>query len=276
MKPIQIICFYIVFFGVVHAQNNIEKALKNTRYTKQGNQKLKKEWNNSSGGIIQSSVESHYDSDRVLVDKQSYSDSILAGYHEKYQAHLAKKQIREKNLLKEPELPEMPTFDGPDFHEPDIPKPGTLPPWILNVLLIIVIGFGLFIIFYIILRNTGKSKNNFKKFDDYWNPEIIPVSDLEQRLKQSIIKKKYREAVRIYFTMILKELIRLNQIKWTREKTNLEYLISLRNRSFYTNFSSCIHVFDVIWYGEYEIDFDRFNEVEPIFIAFLNTLKTHE
>lgn len=118
--------------------------------------------------------------------------------------------------------------------------------------------------------------NNFKKFDEYWNPEIVPVSDLENRLKKAITKEKYREAVRVYFTLILKELIRLNQIKWTREKTNHEYLMGLKNKTHYAPFSACIHVFDVIWYGEYEIDKHRFNEVEPTLSAFLNTLKTRE
>ena len=118
--------------------------------------------------------------------------------------------------------------------------------------------------------------NNFKKFDEYWNPEIVPVIDLEHRLKQAMMKEKYREAVRVYFTLILKELIRLNQIKWTREKTNHEYLMGLKNKAYYTPFSACIHVFDVIWYGEYEIDKHRFNEVEPTLRAFLNTLKSHE
>ena len=272
MKLTLIIYCFIGCFGVLHAQDGIEEALKNTRYTKQGNQKLKKEWNNGSGGIIQSKDVS----DGELEDKHAYSDSILAYYHEKYQAHLSKKQAREKNLLKEPELPEMPTFEGPDFDEPDIPEPGTMPPWILNVLLFIVVGFGLFIIFYLILKNSGKSINNFKKFDEYWNPEIVPVIDLENRLKQAMMKEKYREAVRVYFTLILKELIRLNQIKWTREKTNHEYLMGLKNKAYYTPFSACIHIFDVIWYGEYEIDKHRFNEVEPTLRAFLNTLKTHE
>ena len=106
--------------------------------------------------------------------------------------------------------------------------------------------------------------------------EIVPVSDLEKRLEQAISKEKYREAVRIYFTLILKELIRLNQIKWTREKTNHEYLIGLKNPNFRSEFQSCIHVFDVIWYGEYEIDNSRFNEVEPTLKSFLNTLKAHE
>jgi hypothetical protein len=170
----------------------------------------------------------------------------------------------------------MPSIDGPDFDEPDISKPGTIPPWILNVLLFIVVGLGLFILFYLIIKNSGKSLTNFKRYDDYWNPEIVPVSDLEKRLAQAIAKEKYREAVRIYFTLILKELIRLNQIKWTREKTNNEYLIGLKNSEFRSAFQSCIHVFDVIWYGEYEIDKSRFNEVEPTLASFLNTLKAHE
>ena len=259
--------------GFSLAQNPIKQELKNTSYPKQGNDHLRKEWNNSPGGIIQSSENTD---DYVIENKQAYSDSILAHYHEKYQQHLAKKQIREKNLLKEPELPEMPSIDGPDFDEPDIAKPGTIPPWVLNVLLFIVVALGLFIIFYLIVKNSGKSSPNFKRYDEYWNPEIVPVSDLEKRLEQAISKEKYREAVRIYFTLILKELIRLNQIKWTREKTNHEYLIGLKKPNFRSEFQSCIHVFDVIWYGEYEIDNSRFNEVEPTLASFLNTLKAHE
>jgi len=268
-----LISFIIGSIGMGIAQPAIKEELKNTSYPRQGNDNLKKEWNNGSGGIIQSSDNSD---EYVIENKQAYSDSILAYYHEKYQQHLSKQQVREKNLLKEPELPEMPTFDGPDFDEPNIGKPGTMPPWVLNVLLFIVVGFGLFLIFYLIIKNSGKSLNKFKKYDDYWNPEIVPVSDLENRLENALKKAKYREAVRIYFTLILKELIRLNQIQWTREKTNHEYLNGIKNQAFRPAFYSCIHIFDVIWYGEYEIDKSRFDEVQPVLTAFLNTLKGHE
>lgn len=273
MKAFILNLLIFLSIGSSLAQHPLKQELKNTSYPKQGNDQLKKEWNNSPGGIIQSS---DYTDEFIIENKPVYSDSILAHYHEKYQEHLAKKQVREKNLLKEPELPEMPSIDGPDFDEPDIGKPGTIPPWVLNVLLFIIVGLGLFLIFYLIIKNSGKSLPNFKRYDDYWNPEIVPITDLEKRLNHAITKEKYREAVRIYFTLILKELIRLNQINWTREKTNHEYLIGLKNSGFRTAFQSCIHVFDVIWYGEYEIDKSRFNEVEPILTSFLNTLKAHE
>jgi hypothetical protein len=107
MKIRLFISFIIGSIGLGIAQPAIREELKNTSYPRQGNDNLKKEWNNGSGGIIQSSdVSDEY----VIEDKQAYSDSILAHYHEKYQQHLSKQLVREKNLLKEPELPEMPTF----------------------------------------------------------------------------------------------------------------------------------------------------------------------
>ncbi|MFM7595232.1 MAG: hypothetical protein ACKO4Y_03540 [Flavobacteriales bacterium] len=266
--------FLSLSVGICIAQHPLKQELKNIRYPSQGNNHLKEEWTRSSGGIIESS---QYTSDEYIIEnKQAYSDSVLAHHHDLYQEHLSKKQAQEKNLLKEPELPGMPSFDSPDFDEPDIPKPGTIPPWILNVLLFIVVGLGLFLIFYLIIKNSSKSNAHFKKYDDYWNPEIVPKSDLEYRLEKALLKEKYREAVRIYFTLILKELIRLNYIKWTREKTNHEYLTALKNPDFRHSFQSCIHVFDVIWYGEYEIDKSRFSEVEPTLLTFLNTLKANE
>jgi len=275
MRGVAIFCVFFICSGLVSGQTSLEKQVENTKYPKAGNYNLKKEWANSPGGIINPlDLEEPLMNERI--NTQQYLDSVLLDHHIIYQKHLAKNIAREKNLLKEPELPELPKFESPDFDEPDIANPDAMPKWILNVLLFIIVGAGLILIFYLIIKNADKLGTKFQTFDEQWNPEIIPSSDFEARLAIALKKERYREVIRIYFTLILKELIRLNQIKWTREKTNHEYLITLKNKQYYVDFSRCIHVFDVVWYGEYEIDRTRYEEVVPQLISFLTCLKSHE
>lgn len=274
MRGFAIFCCCLICSGLVVGQTSLEKQIENTKYPKAGNDNLSREWWYSPGGIINPQNNDDYLADET--EHKRFSDSMLQHYHEKYQEHLAKKITREKNLLKEPELPEMPKFESPDFDEPNIAKPDAMPKWILNVLLFIVVGVGLVLIFYLIIKNADKFGAKFQTFDEQWNPEIIPSADFESRLANALKKERYREAIRIYFTLILKELIRLSQIKWTRDKTNHEYLITLKNKQFYADFARCIHVFDVVWYGEYEINRTRYEEVVPQLISFLNKLKSHE
>lgn len=274
MRSVAIFCCFFIYSGLVVGQPSLDKQVENTKYPKAGNYNLNKEWNNGSGLFPEESTDVYTEDD--VENNEHYSDSILLHYHEKYQEHLAKKITREKNLLKEPELPEMPKFESPDFDEPNIAEPDAMPKWILNVLLFIVVGVGLVLIFYLIIKNADKFGSKFQTFDEQWNPEIIPSADFESRLANALKKERYREAIRIYFTLILKELIRLNQIKWTRDKTNHEYLITLKNKEYYADFARCIHVFDVVWYGEYEINRTRYEEVVPQLINFLNKLKSHE
>ena len=55
--------------GLSLAQHPLKQELKNTSYPKQGNDHLKKEWNNSPGGIIQSSDNTD---EYVIENKQAY------------------------------------------------------------------------------------------------------------------------------------------------------------------------------------------------------------
>jgi hypothetical protein len=128
------------------------------------------------------------------------------------------------------------------------------------------------LLYYWLKRQNFSSKIN-QIVDDNWNPEVITVSELESRLENALKNEVYREVIRIYFTMILQELIRLQLIKWRLEKTNQQYIYEVKNQILRAELRKCTRYFDIVWYGEYNIDRAKFEEIQPHFTRFIQTLK---
>lgn len=176
--------------------------------------------------------------------------------------------------LERPDQIEGPDIDPPDIDAPDIdmdaPKMST---GVGNFLLILFIIVILFIIAYLIIRNWKPSNKKIAvAIADDWNPEIISKTELELRLEQAMQEEDYRECIRIYFTFILKELIRKDWIAWKKEKTNYHYVLEMARRQDAQHFSECVRVYDLVWYGEYHIDRDIFELLQPGLDAYYKSL----
>lgn len=142
-------------------------------------------------------------------------------------------------------------------------------------ILLIIIGVALlsFLIYYFFMRYQ-EDKDGSKvdmNFDDL-TPSEIPKSELERRLEEALNRNDYREAVRIYFIFIIKDLSDKNWITWEKKKTNISYLIEMRGKPQYDLFNRSVSVFEVVWYGNYTIDQKSFNEVEPTFKQLLDDI----
>lgn len=169
----------------------------------------------------------------------------------------------------DPEVEE-PLFEinPPDLNaNTDIKKtsPPMISPAVWRVILFII-GFLLLAwITYLIVKNyrpkPAPLSGNFSPSD--WNPELIPKTELELRLEEATLREDYRECVRIYFTFILKELIRLRRIKWKKDLTNFDYILQMRGKSGYSDFEETVRIYDLVWYGEYEITSKEFDAVVP-------------
>lgn len=158
-------------------------------------------------------------------------------------------------------------FDPPNIKSPDLDSQRTplISPMFWKVLLF-VLGFILLAwIVYMIVKNY-KPRNlavpgNFSPAE--WNPELIPKTELELRLEAAMLRNDYRECVRIYFTFILKELIRLRRIQWKKDLTNIDYLIQLSGKEGYIDFQESVRIYDLVWYGEYAIGREEYEQVLP-------------
>lgn len=142
-------------------------------------------------------------------------------------------------------------------------------------IILIVLGIAIlaFIVYYLFMRFSEDSDGAKVKLDfNEMAPSEIPKSELERRLEEALAKGDYREAIRIYFIFIIKDLADKNWIKWEKKKTNFSYLMEMRSRPQYDLFNKSVSIFEIAWYGNYQVNQHTFKEVEPTFKELLNSI----
>ena len=179
--------------------------------------------------------------------------------------------------VERPDPIEFPDIDVPDVDAPDINlnvNAPTINPMFWKILLFLLIFTIVIIVAYVYLKNKKPTnKKVITDEEDAWNPETVTKTELELRLEEAINQENYRECVRIYFTFILKELIRKNWIQWKREKTNHDYVIEMTRKKDALSFISCVRIYDLVWYGEYKIDEDVYFLLKPELENYYKSLK---
>ncbi|MCH2229553.1 MAG: hypothetical protein MK105_04350 [Crocinitomicaceae bacterium] len=169
--------------------------------------------------------------------------------------------------VERPDPIEIPDIDTPDIDPPDLDldiDTPRIPPVVWNVLLFILIFAVILWVAYLIMKNKEPSnKKVIVDIENDWNPEVITKTELEKRLDDAMLDEDYRECVRIYFTFILKELIRKSWVTWKKEKTNYHYVLEINKRSNAQGFNECVRIYDLVWYGDYKIDKEIFELLKP-------------
>ena len=173
------------------------------------------------------------------------------------------------NKPRNPEMgkPEPIEFDPPDIDAPDVDldiNPPTFSASFGKIVLIILAAVALLLIVYLIIKNYRPRNKKVKSqlVHEEWNPETVTKTELELRLEQAMLENNYRECVRIYFTFILKEMIRLRLIRWKRELTNFDYLLQAHASPNYSEFEESIRIYDLVWYGDYNISKEDYHRLE--------------
>ncbi len=273
-RLLQIVFFLFLSCLSIAQESSVGK--KNIEYRKEKTYKGPQEWENygpaairwyenTSEGTIDQGVEG-INNDDAMIDRDR-----LKRYGQN-----GSRDIDKGPLLKKPEpveLPdiELPEYEGPDLL-PDIDFSDSSPNFwktLLFIFLFIAVLAGL----YFWLKNRSpRAYQPLTSEELEWNPELVAQSELDRLLEKAIQEERYREAIRIYFTAILKELIRLNLIRWKKEKTNHHYQLELTGKSLYENFSKCVSVYELVWYGKYDINQVVFNELKPTVHLFYQQL----
>lgn len=165
-------------------------------------------------------------------------------------------------------------IDPPDVDAPDIDMPD-ISPTFWKILLFLIIFAAVIAILYVYLKNRKPSdKKVVVDVEDEWNPEVITKTELELRLEKAMQEENYRECVRIYFTFILKELIGKGWLRWQKDKTNYHYSLELRGKPNSFKFDEVTRIYDIVWYGEYEISRDEYDLLKPVMNEYYEELKT--
>ncbi|BDD10417.1 hypothetical protein FUAX_28490 [Fulvitalea axinellae] len=128
----------------------------------------------------------------------------------------------------------------------------------------IVIGFLLWVAYYVARRYSGFSNPNVRNADLSFSEDLekdIRDLDLDGMLKAALSAKDYKAAVRVLFLLSLRSLSKGEFLEVSREKTNYQYVRELRERpEMRETFRRITFEFERFWYADLmagEEDFDR-------------------
>lgn len=95
--------------------------------------------------------------------------------------------------------------------------------------------------------------------------EIIKNKDISQLIKKAIADKNYRLAVRYYYLLTLQKLQENELIAWEPQKTNADYINEIKPKEMISKFKDLTHLYDFVWYGNFEINELEFAKVASNF-----------
>lgn len=151
-----------------------------------------------------------------------------------------------------------------------------------KVFIYTLLGIIILVVVYYIIKNTGgfsfgtapkKIKYTASAEQLFEDRENIENNDFKYMVQKAKSQGDFRSAVRYYFLWVLQTMFDKNLIDWNKDKTNDEYLRELKNHSIREDFHKNSFIFEYIWYGNFEIDSQSFENAESIFQKTLNKLK---
>ncbi len=102
---------------------------------------------------------------------------------------------------------------------------------------------------------------------------IIKNEDIQQLIQKALIDKNYRLAIRYYYLHILKLMSDKEIIRWEMQKTNDDYLNEIKKNELKRPFTKITHLYDYIWYGNFDIDESKYRMAETTFSQLQKTLQ---
>lgn len=152
-----------------------------------------------------------------------------------------------------------------------------LPPGTIQVLEYIVYFALVLVAVYLLVKFfTGENASAiFKKkatstININLEEEHIANLDLDSLISEALSQRNYRLAIRYQYLKVLKTLAQQQLIVWDYEKTNLDYQKEIDTPNVKVLFRDVSYVYDHIWYGEKEIDEERYKAVQHSFTSLYN------
>ncbi|WP_051254168.1 DUF4129 domain-containing protein [Arenibacter latericius] len=130
--------------------------------------------------------------------------------------------------------------------------------------IIIYILLGLLAIYLLVRFLTGEQASAIfsKKATSFGNLDLseehIENIDLDTLLATALSQNNYRSAIRYQYLKALKTLSKKEIIVWQYEKTNQDYQNEISLPDIKSVFKEISYLYDYVWYGEQEIDEQRY------------------
>ena len=139
-------------------------------------------------------------------------------------------------------------------------------PWVVKILFA-----GLVIFLLIIVITKTKLYKVFYSGNPIQNPDFEIASageeppDLDEAIRTQVEQKQFRLAIRLLYIKIINQLRIKEFIRYSQEKTNIDYLRELSNKELKSDFANVTSIYNHVWYGDVEIAEDQFLKFEKSF-----------
>ena len=148
-------------------------------------------------------------------------------------------------------------------------------PWsfVFYTFIILFLAF----IAYRIYKNGGLFKPNAKKIYNESDFDYIEENLAEVNLNSLITKAenegKYPLAIRYLHYQNLQNLYNRDLIQWDPKKTNQQFINQIKDEKIRILFSTNTQVFNQIWFGEFIINEEKYQEYKAMFNQLNLTIK---
>ena len=136
--------------------------------------------------------------------------------------------------------------------------------------LIIVGGFVTFLILYLYNSNASlfrKSRNIADEETDAETSDIFTIN-YQKEIDKAVGTSNYRLAVRLMFLRLLRNLSDKNFIQYKQDTTNFDYMMQLHPTGMYPGFSRLARHYEYSWYGQFDIDKEKYSIIKNEFENF--------
>jgi len=139
----------------------------------------------------------------------------------------------------------------------------------------IIAGFTGFLVLYLSNSNVGLFRRNNKIIneDDSVDTDDIFAINYQKEIDKAVGMNNYRLAVRLMFLRLLKKLSDNHVIQYKQDSTNFDYLLQMRPSTIYGDFFKLTRHYEYSWYGQFEIDKEKFALIKADFDKFEGKIK---
>lgn len=136
--------------------------------------------------------------------------------------------------------------------------------------LVIISGFVTFLILYLANSNVGLFRKSSHIADEETGIETNDIFSInyQKEIDKAVSMDNYRLAVRLMFLRLLRNLSDKNVIEYKQDSTNFDYMMQLRSTGLYPDFFRLTRNYEYSWYGQFEIDKEKYSVIKNEFENF--------
>lgn len=212
----------------------------------------------------------------AIDDTEKYKNSSLNEYVVSDESWSGAKGKIDYSDEREPPPPkEKPDLDV-DLPDPDIDLPNVgIGPAMQVLMYLVIIGILAYVIYRVAFSGSFSSSKKVKKTKVITLENLeehIHETELERFLREALEQDNMKQALRVQYLMILKQISDNGWINWKREKTNGEYLQEMFARPEFGEFRQLTLIFERVWYGTYDLNESEYQSLSPRFKSYLQKI----